>query len=173
MQQIDNFGTPKSGSTSHIITVKTGEDVATNIKSFTQNCSGLVCILSATGALSNVSLRRVGVPGGAATYEGLFDILSLSGSFLPSEIGGPQGGVSVLLAGRDGRVLGGAVAGVLISASPVQVIVSTITPPATPLNPNLGSATRGNSPPSRGTYSGLSSLLPSHPKSKRSIRHEV
>ncbi|PHT66657.1 hypothetical protein T459_31082 [Capsicum annuum] len=105
--------------------------------------------------------------------EGLFDILSLSGSFLPSEIGGPQGGVSVLLAGRDGRVLGGAVAGVLISASPVQVIVSTITPPATPLNPNLGSATRGNSPPSRGTYSGLSSLLPSHPKSKRSIRHEV
>ncbi|PHT27322.1 AT-hook motif nuclear-localized protein 4 [Capsicum baccatum] len=105
--------------------------------------------------------------------NGLFDILSLSGSFLPSEIGGPQGGVSVLLAGRDGRVLGGAVAGVLISASPVQVIVSTITPPATPLNPNLGGATGGNSPPSRGTYSGLSSLLPSHPKSKRSIRHEV
>ncbi|PHT27323.1 AT-hook motif nuclear-localized protein 4 [Capsicum baccatum] len=47
-----------------------GPDVASNIMSFTQNCLGAVCILSATGALSNVSLRQVGTSGGAAvTYE--------------------------------------------------------------------------------------------------------
>ncbi|KAF3647330.1 hypothetical protein FXO37_20015 [Capsicum annuum] len=36
------------------------------------------------------------------TGEGLFDIVSLSGSFLPSDIAGPQGRLSVSLAGCDG-----------------------------------------------------------------------
>ncbi|XP_056687724.1 AT-hook motif nuclear-localized protein 3-like [Spinacia oleracea] len=39
-------------------------------------------------------------------------------------VGGPRsraGGLSVYLAGPDGRVLGGGVAGVLIAASPVQI----------------------------------------------------
>lgn len=56
--------------------------------------------------------------------QGRFDILSLSGSFLLSEVGGQRsrtGGLSVSLAGPDGRVLGGCVAGLLTAASPVQV----------------------------------------------------
>lgn len=56
--------------------------------------------------------------------QGRFEILSLSGSFLLSESGGQRsrtGGLSVSLAGPDGRVLGGGVAGLLIAASPVQV----------------------------------------------------
>ena len=47
-----------------------------------------------------------------------------SDSFTLSNGGGPRsrgGGLSVSLAGPDGRVLGGGVAGVLIAASPVQV----------------------------------------------------
>lgn len=57
--------------------------------------------------------------------QGRFEILSLSGSFLLSEIGGQRsrtGGLSVSLSGPDGRVLGGGVAGLLTAASPVQVI---------------------------------------------------
>lgn len=56
--------------------------------------------------------------------QGRFEILSLSGSFLLSENGGHRsrtGGLSVSLAGPDGRVLGGGVAGLLTAASPVQV----------------------------------------------------
>jgi len=56
--------------------------------------------------------------------QGRFEILSLSGSFLVSENGGHRsrtGGLSVSLAGPDGRVLGGSVAGLLTAASPVQV----------------------------------------------------
>lgn len=56
--------------------------------------------------------------------QGRFEILSLSGSFLLSESGGQRsrtGGLSVSLAGPDGRVLGGGVAGLLMAASPVQV----------------------------------------------------
>lgn len=48
----------------------------------------------------------------------------MSGSFLLSERGGHRsrtGGLSVSLAGPDGRVLGGGVAGILTAASPVQV----------------------------------------------------
>ena len=56
--------------------------------------------------------------------QGRFEILSLSGSFLPMESGniyGRTGGLSVSLAGPDGRVIGGGVAGLLMAASPVQV----------------------------------------------------
>jgi predicted DNA-binding protein with PD1-like motif len=56
--------------------------------------------------------------------QGRFEMLSLSGSFLLSENDGHRsrtGGLSVSLAGPDGRVLGGSVAGLLTAASPVQV----------------------------------------------------
>lgn len=58
--------------------------------------------------------------------QGRFEILSLSGSFMLSESGGTRsrsGGMSVSLAGPDGRVVGGGVAGLLIAASPVQVAI--------------------------------------------------
>lgn len=56
--------------------------------------------------------------------QGRFEILSLSGSFMPTETGGTRsrsGGMSVSLASPDGRVVGGGVAGLLVAASPVQV----------------------------------------------------
>ncbi|KAK6773009.1 hypothetical protein RDI58_028247 [Solanum bulbocastanum] len=175
-QQMDNLGSTGFGFTPHIIAVKTGEDVAYKIMSFSQNGPRAVCILSASGAISNVTLRQTATSGGTATYEGRFDILSLSGSFMLSDIGGQQsrtGGLSVSLAGSDGRILGGCVAGVLTAASPVQVIVGSFiadgrkepktashfeASPA-PLSANLGvggGLTGANSPPSRGTYSGSS-----------------
>lgn len=45
---------------------------------------------------------------------------------MPSENGGTRsrsGGMSVSLASPDGRVVGGGVAGLLVAASPVQVIL--------------------------------------------------
>lgn len=58
------------------------------------------------------------------SLQGRFEIISLSGSFLLSDNNGSRsrtGGLSVSLAGSDGRVLGGGVAGMLMAASPVQV----------------------------------------------------
>ncbi|MCI48366.1 DNA-binding protein, partial [Trifolium medium] len=55
---------------------------------------------------------------------GRFEILSLSGSFMPTDNGitrSRSGGMSVSLAGPDGRVLGGGLAGLLIASGPVQV----------------------------------------------------
>ncbi|XP_072969127.1 AT-hook motif nuclear-localized protein 7-like [Typha angustifolia] len=117
--------------TPHVITVAAGEDVTSKIISFSQQGPRTICILSANGVISNVTLRQPDSSGGTLTYEGRFELLSLSGSFMPSENGGSRsrsGGISVSLASADGRVIGGGVAGLLVAASPVQVVVGSFLP---------------------------------------------
>lgn len=61
--------------------------------------------------------------GGILHMQGRFEIISLSGSLLRSESNsGRTSSLSVSLAGSDGRVLGGGVAGLLTAATPVQVL---------------------------------------------------
>ncbi|KAJ8899554.1 hypothetical protein K2173_018528 [Erythroxylum novogranatense] len=117
--------------TPHVVTVNTGEDVAAKILSFSQKGPRGVCVLSANGAVSNVTIRQPGSSGGILTYEGRFEILSLSGSFTVTETGGVRsrtGGLSVSLAGPDGRVIGGGVAGLLLAASPIQIVIGSFMP---------------------------------------------
>ncbi|GAB4825995.1 AT-hook motif nuclear-localized protein 1 [Ancistrocladus abbreviatus] len=117
--------------TPHVITVHAGEDVALKIHSFSQQESRAICVLSASGSISNVTLRQPNSSGGTMTYEGRFEILSLSGSFMPTDNGivkSRSGGMSVSLASPDGRVLGGGLAGLLIAASPVQVVLGSFLP---------------------------------------------
>lgn len=114
--------------TPHIITVNAGEDVTMKVISFSQQGPRAICILSANGVISSVTLRQPDSSGGTLTYEGRFEILSLTGSFMPSESGGIRnraGGMSVSLASPDGRVVGGGVAGLLVAASPVQIVVGS------------------------------------------------
>ncbi|KAL5216427.1 hypothetical protein ABZP36_007828 [Zizania latifolia] len=86
--------------------------------------------ISTNGVISNVTLRQPDSSGGTLTYEGHFE-LSLSGSFVPTENSGTRsrsGGMSVSLASPDGHVVGGGVAGLLVEASPVQIIVGSFLP---------------------------------------------
>ncbi|KAJ9171276.1 hypothetical protein P3X46_014665 [Hevea brasiliensis] len=117
--------------TPHVITVNAGEDVTMKVISFSQQGPRAICILSANGVISNVTLRQPDSSGGTLTYEGRFEILSLSGSFMPTESQGTRsrsGGMSVSLVSPDGRVVGGGVAGLLVAASPVQVVVGSFLP---------------------------------------------
>lgn len=117
--------------TPHVVTVNTGEDVASKILSFSQKGPRGICVLSANGAVSNVTIRQPGSSGGILTYEGRFEILSLSGSFTVSDSGGARsrtGGLSVSLAGPDGRVIGGGIAGILTAAGPIQIVVGSFMP---------------------------------------------
>ncbi|KAH1039677.1 hypothetical protein J1N35_041420 [Gossypium stocksii] len=117
--------------TPHVVTVNTGEDVAGKILSFSQNGPRGICILSANGAVSNVTIRQPGSSGGILTYEGRFEILSLTGSFTVSDTGGGKSrtsGLSVSLAGPDSRVIGGGLAGILVAASPIQIVVGSFMP---------------------------------------------
>ncbi|XP_020598480.1 AT-hook motif nuclear-localized protein 9 isoform X1 [Phalaenopsis equestris] len=147
-------GSAGIGFTPHIITIPVGEDIASKVMSFSQQGPRAVCILSANGAVSTVTLRQPATSGGTVTYEaidhhhtstgldshkreivdiaivctGRFEILCLSGSYLITDEGGSRGrsgGLSVSLSSPDGRVIGGGVGGLLIAASPVQVIVGS------------------------------------------------
>ncbi|QHO14113.1 hypothetical protein HN873_053354 [Arachis hypogaea] len=137
--EFENAGGPGNGIaysvganiTPHILTVNAGEDVTMKIMSFSQDGSRAICILSANGTISNVTLRQPTSSGGTLTYEGRFEILSLSGSYMPTENGftrSRSGGMSVSLAGPDGRVMGGGLAGLLVAAGPVQVVVGSFIP---------------------------------------------
>ena len=55
-------------------------------------------------------------------YQGRFDIISLTGSYVRNELDGRSGGLSVCLSHSDGQLVGGSIAGPLKAASPVQVI---------------------------------------------------
>ncbi|CAN6476686.1 unnamed protein product [Victoria cruziana] len=68
-QQLAALGSPGTGFVPHVITVKVGEDVASKIMSFSQQGPRAVCILSANGAISNVTLRQPATSGGTVTYE--------------------------------------------------------------------------------------------------------
>ncbi|CAM0947371.1 unnamed protein product [Alopecurus aequalis] len=117
--------------TPHILNVVAGEDINMKVISFSQQGPRAICILSANGVISNVTLRQHDSMGGTVTYEGRFELLSLSGSFTPTDNGGTRdrsGGMSVSLAAADGRVIGGGVAGLLVAASPVQIVVGSFFP---------------------------------------------
>ncbi|CAA0836721.1 AT-hook motif nuclear-localized protein 1 [Striga hermonthica] len=126
--EFENQGQPVACSFSgsfipHMLTVNSGEDIMMKIISFSQQGSRAICILAANGTISNVTIRQANSSGGTLTYEGRFEILSLTGSFMPSDNGmtkSRSGGLSVSLAGPDGRVLGGGLAGMLVAAGPVQ-----------------------------------------------------
>ncbi|CAL0312713.1 unnamed protein product [Lupinus luteus] len=131
--EIENLGEWVASSvgakfTPHIITVNAGEDVTMKVISLSQQGPRAICILSANGVISSVTLGQPDSSGGTLTYEGRFEILSLSGSFVPNASGGTRsraGGMSISLASPDGRVVGGGVAGLLVAASPVQVVVGS------------------------------------------------
>lgn len=111
--------------TPHVINVAAGEDVGQKIMSFMQQTGRELCILSASGSISNASLRQPATSGGGIAYEGRFDIISLTGSYVRSELGGKAGGLSACLSSTDGQIVGGGVGGPLIAAGPVEVIVAT------------------------------------------------
>lgn len=123
--QLAALGNAGQAFTPHIINVSTGEDVGQKIMMFMQQSKHELCVLSASGSISNASLRQPATSGGSITYEGRFDILTLSGSYVRTEIGGRTGGLSVCLASTDGQIIGGGVGGPLIAGGPIQVIVGS------------------------------------------------
>eukprot|EP00256_Glycine_max_P068330 XP_025982925.1 AT-hook motif nuclear-localized protein 14 isoform X3 [Glycine max] len=143
------LGNAGQGFTPHVISVAAGEDVGQKIMLFMQQSRREMCILSASGSISNASLRQPATSGGSITYElalapsykkidlhssvtcqstdtkGRFEIISLTGSYVRNELGTRTGGLSVCLSNTDGQIIGGGVGGPLKAAGPVQVIVGT------------------------------------------------
>lgn len=118
-------GPAEASMVPHVIVVKTGEDLSVKLMSLALNGPRNICILAASGEISNITLRKPDTSAGVVTYEGRFEIITLGGSFLFSESGDSSGGINVSLSYPDGRLMGGAVAGQVIAASPIQVVVAS------------------------------------------------
>ncbi|PNT69452.1 AT-hook motif nuclear-localized protein 19 [Brachypodium distachyon] len=111
---------------SHVMEVAGGADVADAIAHFSRRRQRGVCVLSGAGTVANVALRQPSAPGGAVVaLHGRFEILSLTGTFLPGPAPPGSTGLTVYLAGGQGQVVGGSVVGALTAAGPVMVIAST------------------------------------------------
>ncbi|KAL8062677.1 hypothetical protein ABFX02_02G163200 [Erythranthe guttata] len=112
--------------TPHVINIAAGEDIKRKILSLLHGRRGIV-VLSGIGSISAANIK-ISSSNGSVTYEGHFDMVNLSGSYMNEVDGhnGPTGALTVTFAGPDGRLIGGPVDGVLIAASPVQVIAGSM-----------------------------------------------
>lgn len=110
---------------SHLIEISTASDIVDALASFARRRQRGVCILSATGTVANVTLRQPASAGAVITLHGRFEILSLSGSFLPPPAPPAASGLTVYLAGGQGQVVGGNVVGPLSASGPVIIMAAS------------------------------------------------
>ena len=110
---------------SHVKEVAGGADIAESIAHFARRRQRGVCVLSGAGTVADVALRQPAAPGAVVALRGRFEILSLTGTFLPGPSPPGATGLTVYLAGGQGQVVGGIVVGSLTAAGPVMVMAST------------------------------------------------
>lgn len=109
---------------SHVIEVAAGADVVGSVAEYARRRGRGVSVLSGYGAVSDVALRQPRAAS-ATALRGRFEILSLTGTVLPPPAPPGAGGLSVFLAGGQGQVVGGCVAGPLVAAGPVFLTAAT------------------------------------------------
>ncbi|CAM8991032.1 unnamed protein product [Rhodiola kirilowii] len=111
---------------SHFLQIPPGHDIVQTLSDFAVKRQRGICILSATGSVTNVALSQPPPQHlSVLNFTGRFEILSLSGAFLPPPAPPPASGMSVFLSGGEGRVVGGKVAGPLVASEMVVIAVSS------------------------------------------------
>ncbi|RWW79716.1 hypothetical protein BHE74_00011981 [Ensete ventricosum] len=110
---------------SHVMEVAGGADVAECIAQFARRRQCGVSVLSGVGTVANVTLRQPAAPGAVVSLHGRFEILSLTGTFLPGPALPGSTGLTVYLAGEQCQVMGGSVVGSLLATGPVMVVATT------------------------------------------------
>ncbi|KAM7259236.1 hypothetical protein ACFE04_014977 [Oxalis oulophora] len=117
---------------SNALQISSGCDILQTVTNYAIRRCHAVCILGATGAVVNVSLRQS--PGdnnnnnnnnNVMTLQGRFEIISITGAVLPPPGVQGVGGLTVFLAGGQGQVLGGNVVGPLLACGPVVLMAAS------------------------------------------------
>lgn len=111
--------------TTHVMEIGDGCDVVESVASFARRRQRGVCIMSGTGSVTNVTLRQPASAGAIVSLHGRFEILSLSGSFLPPPAPPAATGLTIYLAGGQGQVVGGSVVGTLTCSGPVVIMAAS------------------------------------------------
>ncbi|GAB4844376.1 AT-hook motif nuclear-localized protein 22 [Ancistrocladus abbreviatus] len=110
---------------SHVMEIANGCDIMESVTTFARRRQRGVCILSGNGNVTNVTLKQPASPGAVVTLHGRFEILSLSGSFLPPSAPPAASGLTIYLAGGQGQVVGGGVVGLLLASGPVVIMATS------------------------------------------------
>ncbi|KAK8711211.1 hypothetical protein V6N13_146501 [Hibiscus sabdariffa] len=110
---------------SHVMEIATGCDIMESVSTFARRKQRGVCILSGSGTVTNVNLRQPGAPGAVVNLQGRFEILSLSGSFLPPPAPAAASGLAIYLSGGQGQVVGGTAVGPLVCSGPVVIMAAS------------------------------------------------
>lgn len=125
---------PETVMSPFILEVCGGNDVVEAISEFSRRKNIGLCVLTGSGTVANVTLRQPSTtPGTTVTFHGRFDILSITATFVPQQHGvspAIPSNFSISLAGPQGQIVGGIVAGNLIAAGTVFVIASSFNNPS-------------------------------------------
>ncbi|RLM60516.1 AT-hook motif nuclear-localized protein 28-like [Panicum miliaceum] len=111
-----------------VLELAAGCDVVAAVAAFARRRRVGVSVLCGRGAVAAVRLRLATSPTTASTVtlHGRFEVLSLSGTLLPSEgAASAPAPFSVSLAGAGGQVIGGTLAGEMTAADGVVVVAAT------------------------------------------------
>ncbi|KAE8725001.1 AT-hook motif nuclear-localized protein 17 [Hibiscus syriacus] len=116
----------------YVLEIPGGNDVVEAISGFCRRKNVGVCVLNGSGTVSNVTLRQLSsTPGATITFHGRFDILSLSATVLPPTTSyNVPNTFSISLAGPQGQVVGGFVAGSLMAADTAFIVAATFNNPS-------------------------------------------
>ncbi|KAA0049028.1 hypothetical protein IC582_012326 [Cucumis melo] len=110
----------------HVIEIADANDVIETLTIFARQRQRGICVLTGAGAVTNVTLKQpVSTAGAVISLPGRFEILSLSGSFLPPPAPAAASGLTVYLSGGQGQVVGGSVVGPLLSSGPVVITAAS------------------------------------------------
>ncbi|KAJ6757378.1 AT-HOOK MOTIF NUCLEAR-LOCALIZED PROTEIN 19 [Salix koriyanagi] len=110
---------------SHVMEIANGSDIAEDLACFARKRQRGVCVLSGSGMVINVTLKQPSAAGAVMALHGRFEILSLTGAFLPGPAPPGATGLTIYLAGGQGQVVGGSVVGSLVASGPVMIIAAT------------------------------------------------
>ncbi|KAI0499094.1 hypothetical protein KFK09_019995 [Dendrobium nobile] len=124
---------PSLAMHTHLLEIPGGVDIVDCLARFSKQRKLGICVLSATGVVTNVMLRQPTptTPAEAAVivFHGRFEILSMSATFLPPAMAAAGFGISISLAGFEGQIVGGMVAGPLVTAGVVVVMLASFMNP--------------------------------------------
>lgn len=150
---------PEPAMSPYVLEISGGNDVVEVLSQFSRRRNVGLCVLTGSGTVANVTLRQPSTnPGATVTFHGRFDILSISATFLPQTMSynlpSSANGFTISLAGPQGQIVGGAVAGSLLAAGTVFVIAASFNNPAYHRLPgeetsNSASGNEGHSPPTK------------------------
>ncbi|KAL1540208.1 AT-hook motif nuclear-localized protein 28-like [Salvia divinorum] len=116
----------------YVLELPAGVDIVDSTARFCRKRNIGLCLLSGSGAVTNVTLKQPSTtPGATVTFHGRFDILSISATVLPpGSAAAASSPFALSLAGPQGQVVGGHVVGPLLSAGTIYLVAANFSNPS-------------------------------------------